>query len=127
MKRIAAVALALLAHGVREQQVITLEEAVHQLTDVPARLYGLRNRGRIAEGWAADLVLFDPDKVGYGQERTRADLPSGASRLYAEADGIEAVFVNGTRIVDRSAFTGTTPGTLLTAGRHTATVPVGRR
>src|SRR5207253_7404285 len=118
---------ALLAHGVREQQVITLEEAVHQLTDVPARLYGLRGRGRIAEGWAADLVVFDPSYVGYQQERTRADLPGGALRLYAEADGIEAVFVNGVRIVDGGSFTGATPGTLLHAGRDTETVGVGPR
>jgi N-acyl-D-aspartate/D-glutamate deacylase len=114
---------AVLAHGVREQQVITLEEAVHQLTDVPARLYGLRNRGRIAEGCAADLVLFDLDRVGYHQERTRADLPGGASRLYADAEGIESVFVNGTRIVDAGTFTGATPGTLLKSGRDTETVP----
>jgi N-acyl-D-aspartate/D-glutamate deacylase len=116
---------ALLAHGVREEQVITLEEAIHQLTDVPARLYGVRNRGRIAEGWAADLVVFDPDRVGYQKERTRADLPAGASRIYSEADGIEAVFVNGTRIVDSGSFTGATPGTLLAAGRDTETVPAG--
>jgi N-acyl-D-aspartate/D-glutamate deacylase len=115
---------ALLAHGVREEQVITLEEGVHQLTDVPARLYGLRDRGRIAEGWGADLVVFDPDRVGYQRERTRADLPAGASRLYAEADGIEAVFVNGTRIVDAGSFTGATPGTLLHTGRDTETVAV---
>ena len=51
---------ALLAHGVREFEVVTLEEAIHLITDVPARLYGLRERGRIAPGWHADLVLFDP-------------------------------------------------------------------
>ena len=113
---------ALLAHGVREHEVITLEEAVHQLTDVPARLYGLRNRGRIAEGWAADLVLFDAERIGYQEERTRADLPGGASRLYAEADGIEAVLVNGTAIVESGSFTGATPGTLVHAGRDTETV-----
>ena len=116
---------ALLAHGVREQQVITLEEAVHQLTDLPARLYGLRNRGRIAKDWAADLVLFDPDTVGYQPERTRADLPGGAARLYADGTGIEAVFVNGSRITDAGSFTGATPGTLLHAGRDTETVAVG--
>ncbi|MBV8162193.1 MAG: amidohydrolase family protein [Acidimicrobiia bacterium] len=112
---------ALLAHGVREHEVITLEEAVRQLTDVPARLYGLRDRGRVAEGWAGDLVVFDPSRVGYRPERSRADLPGGAWRLYAEADGVEAVFVNGARIVDGGAFTGVTPGTLLSSGRDTRT------
>jgi len=109
---------ALLGHGVREHQVITLEEAIHQLTDVPARLYGLKGRGRIAEGWAADLVLFDLDRVGHQHERTRADLPGGASRIYAEADGIETVFVNGTRV------NGAASGTLLHAGRDTETAPL---
>ena len=104
--------------------MVTLEEAVHQLSDVPARLYGLRDRGRIAEGWAADLVLFDPARVGYRQERTRNDLPGGAARLYAEADGVEAVFVNGTRIVAGGDFTGDTPGTLLASGRDTETAPL---
>ena len=112
---------ALLAHGVREHEVITLEEGVRQLTYVPARLYGLRDRGRIAEGLPADLVLFDPARVGYRQERTRDDLPGGAWRLYAEADGIESVFVNGTRIVDGGQFTGATPGTLLASARDTET------
>jgi len=116
---------ALLAHGVREHGVISLEEAIHQLTDVPARLYGLRDRGRIAEGWAADVVVFDPARVGYRQERTRADLPGGAARLYAEADGVEAVFVNGTCIVDGGGFTGATPGALLSSGRDTETAPLG--
>jgi len=115
---------ALLAHGVREHEAITLEEGVRQLTDVPARLYGLRDRGRIAEGLAADLVLFDPARVGYRQERTRDDLPGGSWRLYAEADGIESVFVNGTRIVDNGEFTGATPGTLLASARDTETAPL---
>ena len=63
---------ALLAHGVREFGVISMEEAVHQLSDVPAQLYGLSGRGRIADGYAADLVAFDADEVGYGPERMRA-------------------------------------------------------
>jgi N-acyl-D-aspartate/D-glutamate deacylase len=113
---------AVLSHGVREFGVVSLEEAVHQLCDVPARLYGLRGRGRIADGYAADLVLFDPDTVGYGPERTRDDLPGGAWRLYAEATGIERVLVNGVTVVDGGRLTGDTPGTLLRAGRDTGTV-----
>jgi N-acyl-D-aspartate/D-glutamate deacylase len=77
----------LLGHGVREHQVVTLEEAVRLITDVPARLYGLKERGRIAEGWHADLVMFDPATVDHGPERTRYDLPAGAPRLVADARG----------------------------------------
>src|ERR1700758_1206930 len=75
----------LLGHGVREHQVVTLEEAIRLITDVPARLYGLRHRGRIAEGWHADLVMFDPATIDHGPERTCYDLPAGAPRLGADA------------------------------------------
>jgi N-acyl-D-aspartate/D-glutamate deacylase len=95
---------------------------VHLLTDVPARYYGLDRRGRIAPGFAADLVLLDPSTVGPRPVVTRDDLPGGASRLYAEADGIEAVLVNGVEIVRAGAATGATPGTLLRSGRDTTTV-----
>ena len=113
---------ALLSHGVREFGVISLEEAIRQLTDVPARLYGLTGRGRIEDGFAADVVVFDPETVGYEQERTRADLPGGAWRLYAEATGVGHVLVNGEPIVEDGAFLGSTPGTLLASGRDTETV-----
>jgi N-acyl-D-aspartate/D-glutamate deacylase len=113
---------ALLSHGVREFGVIGLEEAVHRLTDVPARLYGLRDRGRIAPGAHADLVLFDPATVGYQPERMRYDLPGGAWRLHSEATGIDRVLVNGVTVVEGGAPTGATPGTLLRSGRDTGTV-----
>ena len=113
----------LLADGVRRRSLLSWEEAVRQLTDVPARLYGLRHRGRLAEGWWADVVVFDPAEVGHGPERTRYDLPAGAPRLYAEATGVEHVLVNGTEIVRHNALTGERPGRVLRSGRDTDTVP----
>jgi N-acyl-D-aspartate/D-glutamate deacylase len=111
-----------LGPAVREHQVISLEEAVRQLTDVPARLYGLRDRGRVAPGWWADLLVFDPTTVGPGRIHTRNDLPAGAPRLYAEATGVEHVLVNGVEIVTGAKATGASPGQVLRSGRDTDTV-----
>jgi N-acyl-D-aspartate/D-glutamate deacylase len=113
----------LLGDGVRKRELLSWEEAVRQLTDVPARLYGLRDRGRVAPGYWADLFLFDPSTVGHGPERTRDDLPGGASRLYAEATGVEHVLVNGTEIVRAGDFAGEVPGQVLRSGHDTVTVP----
>ncbi len=114
----------LLGDGVRERGLLPWEEAVRLLSDVPARLYGLTDRGRLEPGSWADVVVFDPEAVGHGPERTRDDLPGGASRLYAEATGIEHVLVNGEPIVEGGRFTGSRPGRLLRSGRDTATVEV---
>src|SRR2546421_2390028 len=108
----------------RAHELLPLEEAVHLLTDVQARLYGIRDRGRLAEGWHGDLVVFDENRVGPGPVHTRYDLPTGAGRLYAEAEGIEHVLVNGTEIVTGGALTGDRPGTLLRSGQDTETVEV---
>ncbi len=108
----------------RAHRLLPLEEAVHLLTDVQARLYGIRDRGRIAEGWHGDLVLFDEHRVKPGPVHTRYDLPGGAGRLYAEAEGIEHVLVNGTEIVAGGSLTGDRPGTLLRSGQDTETVEV---
>ena len=112
----------MLGDGVRARNLLSWEEAVRQLTDVPARLYGIRERGRVVEGWHADLVVFDPERIGHGPERTRDDLPGGASRLYAEGEGIEHVIVNGEEIVRSGAFTGALPGSVLRSGADTDTV-----
>jgi N-acyl-D-aspartate/D-glutamate deacylase len=106
----------------REHGLLPLEEAVHCLTDVQARLYGLRDRGRIAEGWYADLVVLDADTVAPGPVTWRNDLPAGAGRLYAEAVGIEHVLVNGVEIVRGKELTGARPGVVLRSGRNTETV-----
>jgi N-acyl-D-aspartate/D-glutamate deacylase len=119
-----AVATQVLGNGVRRHRAVTLEEAVRQLTDVPARLYGLRERGRLSEGWRADVTVFDADAVDSGPTYTRYDLPAGAGRLYADALGIEHVLVNGVEIVRGSEHTGALPGTVLRSGRDTDTVEV---
>lgn len=113
---------ALLGRGVREHQVVTLEEAVRLITDVPARFYGLTERGRIEPGWHADLVMFDPATIDHGPERTRYDLPSGAPRLVADAHGITSVLVGGVEVCHDGAATGAMPGTVLRSGRDTQTV-----
>jgi N-acyl-D-aspartate/D-glutamate deacylase len=108
-----------LEHAVREHGVLELEEAVHLLTEVPAGLYGLRQRGTIAEGNHADLVLFDEDSVGSGPVTTRQDLPAGASRLYTEPKGVAAVLVAGVPVVRDGAVTGALPGKVLRSGVDT--------
>jgi N-acyl-D-aspartate/D-glutamate deacylase len=111
-----------LSEAVRRRALLPLEEAVEMMTDRPARHYGLRGRGRIAEGWHADLVVFDPASVGSRPAEVRRDLPGGGERLYSSSTGVPHVFVNGEEVVVSGALTGALPGTVLRSGRDTATV-----
>ncbi len=114
----------LLGPAVREKELLTLEQAIEQLTRVPAAHYGLKDRGVLAEGTHADVTIFDPDTVGPQEMRTEADLPSGAERLYAEATGMAHVIVGGVEILRDGKLTGATPGHVLRSGRDTDTVEV---
>jgi N-acyl-D-aspartate/D-glutamate deacylase len=121
---------AFLGEHVRDKGLMPLEEAVHRITDVQARLYGLTGRGQVREGWHADLVVFDEDRIAPEPVAMRHDLPAGAGRLYGGAEGIAHVLVNGAEIVRGKELTGERPGTLLRSGRDTETVTVpggGRR
>jgi N-acyl-D-aspartate/D-glutamate deacylase len=112
----------LLSEGVRKRKLLSLEHAVRLLTSAPAERFGLRDRGRLAPGMNADIVVFDPATVGVGPVTTRFDLPSNGMRLYAEALGIHRVIVNGAVVLEHGEPTGARPGKILRSGRDTDTV-----
>ncbi|MEV6568265.1 N-acyl-D-amino-acid deacylase family protein [Streptomyces kronopolitis] len=106
----------------RGRKLRGLEQAVKMLTDDPAQLFGLRERGRIEEGWHADLVLFDPERIDAGKATLVHDLPGDSPRLDSRAIGVTAVWVNGVEVLREDVVTGAVPGTVLRSGRDTRTV-----
>jgi N-acyl-D-aspartate/D-glutamate deacylase len=107
----------LLGNWVRDREVMSIERAIHKLTGEPARVYGLADRGLVAEGKAADLVVFDPATVAPGPLRRVHDFPADGERLTADAPvGVTHTRVNGVPIrVDGEQVTGLErlPGTVL--------------
>ena len=89
---------------VREEKVITLEEAIRRMTSLPAQKFGFRDRGLLKEGMAADIVVFDAATVL--DKSTYAD-----PHQYSE--GFKYVVVNGQVVVDNGTHTGTRSGTVL--------------
>ena len=110
--------------SVRARHLLPLEEAVRLMTDAPARLLGLRDRGRIAEGAHADLVVFDRRTCRL-RARDRPSRPSGAASGSTPSRSASThVFVSGTEIVTDGELTGEPGGTVLRSGRDTDTVTV---
>ncbi len=112
--------LHLLGHWARERAAMTMEEAVRRLTSHPAAVLGLEGRGLIREGYAADLLLFDPQTVGRGPKRRVNDLPAGGARLTTDAVGVRGVWVNGLQVADKGGSAGEVPiaGRMLTKFAH---------
>ena len=94
-----------IAKYVMEDGVISLEEAVRRMTSLAARRLGLDDRGTVAPGMAADLVVFDPARL-----RDRADFGADAT---LQSEGVDYLFVNGELVIDDGEMTGATPGRLL--------------
>jgi N-acyl-D-aspartate/D-glutamate deacylase len=109
----------------RGRKLVPLEKAVQMITDAPARLFGLKGRGRIEVGNHADLVVFDPATIDSEPATLIADLPGDAKRLTAGSIGVVRVLVNGVETVADGKATGATPGSILRSGRDTETVLTG--
>ncbi len=99
-----------LQHWVRERRVLSLERAIAMLTGDQARLFGFADRGLVRPGFAADLVLFDPDRVGTTGVRFVDDQPAGGRRLVTDAQGIEMSVVNGQVATRQGVSTGARSG-----------------
>jgi N-acyl-D-amino-acid deacylase len=98
----------ILGQFVRDEALLSLEEAVAKMTSMPAARLGLKDRGRIADGLVADLVIFDPATI-------RSNATYDEPRRYP--DGIETVIVDGVPVVDGGEPTGALPGRALRRGR----------
>jgi len=104
----------MLGTWVRERQIMTLEQAVARLTAQPADLFGIRNRGRLKVGAAADVAIFDPTTVGSSNRPERSyDLPTGAKRMVMRSKGVTHTIVNGEIVWAEGQATGATPGGVL--------------
>jgi N-acyl-D-aspartate/D-glutamate deacylase len=113
----------LLARWVREKGVLTVEEAVHKLTQVQAELFGFADRGVLREGMAADIVVFDPATVDPGPLRRVRDFPADAERLTADQPvGMRHLFVNGTHVIEdgllREDAVAARPGHMVRSAAH---------
>jgi N-acyl-D-amino-acid deacylase len=104
----------LLGHWVRERKALGLEDAVWRLTGQPHRAFRIAERGLVRPGFHADLVAFDPDRVGCTPVERVHDQPGGADRLVVRSTGVEHTWVNGvaTRVAGED-IPGVAPGQLL--------------
>jgi N-acyl-D-aspartate/D-glutamate deacylase len=106
-----------LGEWVRERGLLTLEDAVRRLTFQPASILGLRGRGLVRQGMAADLMVFDPRRIGVREDEVASDGPGGASRRLQRSVGVHHVVVGGQVVLDHDTHTGAFPGRVLRAGR----------
>jgi N-acyl-D-amino-acid deacylase len=108
-----------LGHYVRDEHVLSLEDAIRKMSSLPAQILGLQDRGQLREGFAADVTVFDPATVG---ETNSFEKP----KSYAK--GVEYVLVNGTLVIDKGEHTGAKPGkAILGRGRKAVTMSNGSR
>jgi len=103
----------MLAHWVRERQIMSLEDAIKKLTFLPASIFGIHDRGLLRRGLTADLFVFDPSTIDLAAPEKVTDLPEGAPRYIQRAKGVHYTIVNGSVLMKNGAHTGVYPGTVL--------------
>ncbi|MDE2837653.1 MAG: amidohydrolase family protein [Chloroflexota bacterium] len=108
----------LLSFWVRQQQALSLEEAVRKLTFMGASAFGLHDRGLIRPGLAGDLTVFDPDTIGAGELEEVADYPGDAVRMRRPSEGVACTIVNGEVLIEAGEHTGALPGQLLRSSAY---------
>jgi N-acyl-D-amino-acid deacylase len=104
-----------LSEWVRERQLLTLEDAIRRLSFQPARILGLRDRGLVREGLAADLMVFDLERIGLKDDEITHDGPNGSPRRVQGAEGVHQVIVGGEVVLEHGKHTGALPGRVLRA------------
>ena len=111
----AGYAMHLLGHWVRDKGLFDLPTGIRKVTSDPAEVYGIIDRGRLTPGAWADMILFDPDKIGITNMSRHFDLPAGGERLLRKAPGLHGTWVNGVQIFDGNDYLDVTaPGHVLT-------------
>jgi N-acyl-D-amino-acid deacylase len=104
----------LLGTWVRDQGVLSLEEGVRRLTSDPADFFGIKDRGRLQTGLAADITVFDPATIGSSNRgERRFDLPGGAKRMVMPSRGVLRTIVNGQTIFANGSLTEAKSGQVL--------------
>jgi N-acyl-D-aspartate/D-glutamate deacylase len=103
----------MVGHWVRQEKLMSLERAIKRMTAEPADFFGLKDRGRLAPGMAADIAIFDYDSVGEKGPRATFDLPGGGMRLTVAATGVHYTIVNGQVLYDHGQPRKAMPGRVL--------------
>jgi N-acyl-D-aspartate/D-glutamate deacylase len=103
----------LFSEFVRKSKTFTLEEAVHKITLESAEIWRIPNRGKLAPGWAADIVIFDPDTIARGDEIPAFDMPGDGMRYIRHGVGIDKVLVNGEVAFEDGGYTAAKPGVVV--------------
>lgn len=107
-----------LRNWVLDREVWSLEEGIRQITQVPAAVIGLGDRGTLEPGRWADMFLFDPERIDTGRKAFVPDLPGGAGRFKVWPRGVQATIVNGVPVIVEGQPTGLLPGRIASPGRR---------